>query len=228
MQEDAAELAQLMVTGCQILSEQGLVEGFGHLSARLPDGHILMTPRKALGLVQPDELVTLDLEGGVIRGTRPALEVAMHLAVYRARPEVRAIARTHSRACAVLGVLGWPVRAVHGFGCHLGPLVPVYPEVGLIHDRAAGEAVVAALGQHEALLLRGNGTLVTAPSLVDAVVRAIWLEEAAAIQLAARAAGGEPQYFTPEEVARRLGQDRADEPRRAWAFYAALAAGELL
>jgi ribulose-5-phosphate 4-epimerase/fuculose-1-phosphate aldolase len=104
----------------------------------------------------------------------------------------------------------------------------VYDDVGLVHDRAAGEAVAAALGSHAALLLRGNGTLVTAPSLVEAVVRAIWLEEAAAIQLAARSAGGEPRYFTPEEIARRGAQDRADEPHRAWAFYAALAAGEVL
>ncbi len=228
METQAADLVRQMVTGCQILSDQGLVEGFGHLSARLPDGRILMTPRKALGLVRPEELVNLDLSGQVVRGTRPALEVAMHLAVYRARPEVQAIARTHSRACAVLGVLGWPVRAVHGFGCHLGPVVPVYDEVGLVHDRAAGEAVAAALGQHAALLLRGNGTLVTAPSLIEAVMRAIWLEEAAAIQVAAHSAGGQPRYFTPAEVTRRLAQDRADEPHRAWAFYAALAAGEVL
>lgn len=228
MPAESAESVRLMVTGCQILSEQGLVEGFGHLSARLPSGQILMTPRKALALVQPEDLVTLDLDGQVVRGSRPALEAAMHLAVYRARPDVQAIARTHSRACAVLGVLGWPVRAVHGFGCHLGAVVPVYDDVGLVHDRAAGEAVAAALGSHAALLLRGNGTLVTAPSLVEAVVRAIWLEEAAAIQLAARSAGGEPRYFTPEEIARRGAQDRADEPHRAWAFYAALAAGEVL
>jgi HCOMODA/2-hydroxy-3-carboxy-muconic semialdehyde decarboxylase len=227
MAADPAELVRLMVTGCQILSDQGLVEGFGHLSARLPSGQVLMTPRKPLALVQPEDLVTLDLDGQVVRGARPALEVAMHLAVYRARPDVQAIARTHSRACAVLGVLGWPVRAVHGFGCHLGAVVPVYDDVGLVHDRAAGEAVAAALGAHAALLLRGNGTLVTAPSLVEAVVRAIWLEEAAAIQLAARSAGGEPRYFTPEEVARRGAQDRADEPHRAWAFYTALAAGEV-
>ena len=66
MTSEAADLAGQMVTGCAILSEQGLVEGFGHLSARLPGDRILMTPRKALALVHEDELLTLDLDGNVL------------------------------------------------------------------------------------------------------------------------------------------------------------------
>lgn len=228
MSREDIDLQDLIVTGCQILTEQGLVEGFGHLSARLPDGNILMTPRRAIALVQADELITLDLEGNVVAGERPALEVAMHLAVYRARPDVQAIARTHSRACAVLSVMGRPVRAVHGFGCQLGHTVPVHDDLALVGDRARGDALAAFLGDGRAALMRGNGTIVVGSSVVEAVARAIWLEESAAIQLAALSAGAEPRYLTPEEVAERSVRDMPDEPRRAWAFYAALAAGEVL
>ena len=227
MTSNGSDLRAQMVTGCGILSDQGLVEAFGHLSARLPDGRILMTPRKALGLVQPDELLVLDLDGGVLSGAgRPAVEIAMHLAVYRRRPDVQAIARTHSRAAAVFGVLGRPLRPVHGFGCHLGPTVPVFPDFTLVGDRERGERLAARLGDGQALLLRGNGTLITAPTLVEAVVRAVWLEESAAIQIAALSTGQEPQYLTPDEVRRRAAMDMPDEPVRAWEFYAALAAGE--
>jgi len=112
MTSESTDLAARMVTGCAILSEQGLVEGFGHLSARLPGDRILMTPRKALALVQEEELLTLDLAGNVLAGEgRPAVESAMHLAIYRHRPDVHAIARTHSRACAVFAVTNRPVRA---------------------------------------------------------------------------------------------------------------------
>ena len=228
MAREDADLADLIVTGCQILTEQGLVEGFGHLSARLPNGHILMTPRRALALVQADELITLDLDGNVVAGDHPAVECAMHLAAYRARPDVHAISRTHSRACAVLSVMGRPVRAVHGFGCQLGHTVPVHDDLALVGDPARGDALAATLGDGRAVLMRGNGTLVVAPSVIEAVTRAIWLEESAAIQLAALTAGVEPRYLTPEEVAERGVRDMPDEPRRAWAFYAALAAGEVI
>src|SRR5829696_3557724 len=80
MSSKQTDLKTQMVTGCAILSDQGLVEGFGHLSARLAGERILMTPRKALGLVSADELLTLDMDGNVLAGEgRPAVEVSMHL-----------------------------------------------------------------------------------------------------------------------------------------------------
>jgi ribulose-5-phosphate 4-epimerase/fuculose-1-phosphate aldolase len=227
MTSEPSDLKAQMVTGCMILSDQGLVEGFGHLSARLPGDRILMTPRKALGLVVADELLTLDLDGQVLEGSgRAAVEVAMHLAVYRRRPDVQAIARTHSRGAAVFGALGRPLRAVHRFGCHLGAQVPVFPDFTLVGQRELGEAIADLLGDGQAVLLRGNGTLITAPTLVEAVMRAVWLEESAAIQLAALATGQEPQYLTPEEARRAAAMDMPHEPVRAWEFYAALASGE--
>ena len=229
MTSDASDLAEQIVTGCAILSEQGLVEGFGHLSARLPGDRILMTPRKALALVRDDELLTLDAGGNVLEGEgRPALEAAMHLAIYRHRPDVQAIARTHSRACAVFAASGQPVRAVHRFGCHLGAEVPVHADFTLVGARALGDALAAFLGDRQAVLLRGNGTLVTAPSLVEAVTRAVWLEESAAIQLAALSAGLTPQYLTADEAQRAAAMDMPHEPIRAWEFYTALAAGDIV
>jgi ribulose-5-phosphate 4-epimerase/fuculose-1-phosphate aldolase len=226
---DATDLKAQMVTGCAIMSEQGLVEGFGHLSARLPGDRILMTPRKALGLVRPDELLTLDVQGNVVEGVgRAAVETAMHLAIYRRRADVQAIARTHSRACAVFGASARPVRAVHRFGCHLGAEVPVHEDFALVGSPALGDAVADFLGERAAVLLRANGTLVTGPSLVEAVMRAVWLEESATIQLAALSAGLEPRYFTADEAARAAAMDMPHEPQRAWEFYAALASGDIV
>jgi ribulose-5-phosphate 4-epimerase/fuculose-1-phosphate aldolase len=229
MSSEHTDLKAQMVTGCAILSDQGLVEGFGHLSARLPGDRILMTPRKALGLVVADELLTLDLDGNVLEGEgRPAVEVAMHLGVYRRRPDVQAIARTHSRAAAVFSAVGRPIRAVHRFGCHLGAEVRVFPDFALVGARDLGDTVAAFLGDDAAVLLRANGTLIGAPTLVEAVMRAIWLEESAAIQLAALSAGQEPQYFTAEDARRAAAMDMPHEPIRAWEFYEALASGDVV
>lgn len=213
------EIRSDMAIGCRVLSRRGLVEGFGHLSARLEDGVVLITPRKALLLVEPDEIVRLDPDGRQTGGTgAPPVETPMHLAVYRSRADVGAIARTHSPAAAAFAAMGRPIRPVHAFGTHLGDEVPVYPDISLVSTIERGNAVAGALGPGDAVLLRGNGTLVTAPTLVEAVMRAIWLEESALLQWRIGAMGGEPIPFTHDEVARRRVMDMPHEPIRAWEY----------
>lgn len=213
------EIRSDMAVGCRILSRRGLVEGFGHLSVRLEEGAVLITPRKALLLVEADEIVRLDPDGRQTGGTGAApVETPMHLAVYRSRPDVGAIARTHSPAAAAFAAMGRPIRPVHAFGTHLGDEVPVYPDISLVSTIERGTAVAEALGPGDAVLLRGNGTLVTAPTLVEAVMRAIWLEESALLQWRIGAMGGEPILFTHDEVARRRVMDMPHEPIRAWEY----------
>ncbi len=218
-----AELRVQMVLGCRILSRRGLVEGFGHISARLDDGTVLMTPRKALLLVEAEEIVHLDPRGKQIGGTGSApVETNMHLAAYRHRPDVQAISRTHSFTTSSFAAMGRPVRAVHSFGTHLGETVPIYPNLALVSNEERANAVAATLGEGDAVLLRGNGTLITAPDVVQAVMRAIWLEESAQMQWRIFAAGAEPTYLTSEEVAQRRVMDMPHEPIRAWDFEVAM------
>ncbi len=220
---DERQLREQITIGCRILSRRGLVEGFGHLSARLDDGSVLITPRKALLLVEPDEIVRIDAGGGQTAGSgAPPVETAMHVAAYRARPDVAAIARTHSFTTSAFAAMGRPIRPVHSFGTHLGDEVPVHPHIELVSNEERAAAVVATLGSHDAVLLRGNGTLITAPTLVEAVMRAIWLEESAALQWQIAAAGGEPIYYTRMEVATRRMMDMPHEPIRAWDFEVAM------
>jgi HCOMODA/2-hydroxy-3-carboxy-muconic semialdehyde decarboxylase len=210
---------QKVICVCRVLDGLGLVEGLGHVSARLPDGNMLITPARGLGLVRVDELLTFNLEGTLVagrEGTAP-LERWMHLAVYRTRPDVHAICRTHSRMAAVLGVANAPVRTAHGFGGMLGRVVPVHFVNDLITNDAMGQAVAVSLADHVGVLLRGNGALVTGSTLPQACVRAIYLEEAAWLQVTATKVGGAIP-FTPEELnARSRWHDV--EMERAWEYY---------
>jgi ribulose-5-phosphate 4-epimerase/fuculose-1-phosphate aldolase len=213
-------LPEKIVLAGRILDGMRLTEGFGHVSARQPHDstRILCTGAKAPGLVSADDLIEFSIEGECLApaasGLRPALETPMHLAIYRARPDVMAICRTHSVYAVACGVAGHPVRANHGFGGMLGAIAPVHPETDLIVDAAMGDAVAATLGSGTALLIRGNGALAVGPTLERAAIHAIYLEESARNQTLGNA--------LPLDAAQLEARSRwyGNEAARAWDYYA--------
>src|SRR5262245_18550479 len=100
-----------VLTACRVLTYFRLAEGFRHVSARVPGAdRILITPRRALALGTVPELVELDPDGRQLAGEgKPPLEVAMHLAVYRRRPDIKAMARGHPRHVAAFACSGEPL-----------------------------------------------------------------------------------------------------------------------
>jgi len=224
----SAELRSEVLRACRVLTHFRIVEGFGHVSARIPGtDRVLFTPRRALGLVTEPELLELDLEGRKHAGAgSPALEVAMHLAVFRRRPDVMAIARGHPRNVAAYACSAEPLKVAHGFGANLGAAVPVFKQPFLVASHEMGEGVADVLGDGAAVILQGNGMLAVGHSVEHACVQALFLEETAELQLKAHAAGFTPRFYTPEGAARRHGDDRVHEPIRAWEYYVGAAEGK--
>jgi ribulose-5-phosphate 4-epimerase/fuculose-1-phosphate aldolase len=224
----SSELRNEIVTACKVLTHFRIVEGFGHVSARIGNDRVMITPRRALGLVTESELVELDLDGKQVAGEgRPPLEVPMHLAVYRRRPDVMAIARGHPRHVAAYACAGEPMRVAHGFGANLGAAVPVFGQPYLITAGEMADGVADALGGGEAVILQSNGMLAVGQSVPHACVQALFLEETAELQLAALGAGLTPKFYTAQGAARRHGDDRVHEPVRAWEYYVAVAEGRV-
>ncbi len=215
---NTVEIRREIVRACRVLSRLRLVEGFGHVSARLEDGTVLITPRKGLGIVTEDELVHLSASGDRLNAGSPPLEAAMHLAVFAARPDVAAISRTHSKYVNVMGISGQPIEVVHGFGAELRGTVPIHRSPYLVTSEEQGLAVVEALKAAHAVVLAGNGCLVVGESVGDACVKAIFLEESAELQFLARQVGP-VQAWEPNAIASRLASDLPNEPVRAWEFY---------
>ncbi len=214
-------LKRQIVNACKILDAKGLTEAFGHVTARHPDREaILITSIAGMGLITDDEdILTVNMEGEVLEGDpdlRP-IEVFLHLSIYQARPEVRAISRTHGPHVTAFGAAEKPLEPVHGFGSFLGETVPVHPESQLIESPDLGDAVVRTLEDHEAVMLRGNGELAVGESVPRACVKSLYMEESARLQLRARALG-EPRVFRPAERERRVKHAPA-EFDRAWEFY---------
>lgn len=217
-----------ILVACRMLDRKGLVEGYGHVSARLPDTEkVLITPRKALGLVKSrSDIVAVNLDGVKLRGKGDVpYELPMHLFIYRSRRNVGAIVRTHSPMVLVLGVLGEKIRPVHGFGSFLGKQVPIFANPELIHTDDLGRDLAETLGPHHAVVLRGNGSLTVGKNLEEACVKAFFLEEAAATQYRALCVK-EPIYFSDDEIRRRT-DVHYNHYSRAWDYYSSKYAGDL-
>jgi HCOMODA/2-hydroxy-3-carboxy-muconic semialdehyde decarboxylase len=151
----------------------------------------------------------------------------MHLAVFRRRPDVAAIARGHPRHVAAFGCAAEPLKIAHGFGANLGAVVPVFRQPFLVASREMGEGVADVLGEGAAVILQGNGMLAVGQSVAHACVQALFMEETAEVQLMSLGAGFAPRFYTPEGAARRHGDDRVHEPIRAWEYYVAVANGTM-
>jgi L-fuculose-phosphate aldolase len=90
------------------LYECGLVAANdGNISVRVGDDAVLATPTNvSKGYMTHEMLVLLDLGGNVISGTYlPSSEIKMHLAIYRAAPDIRSVVHAHPTYATVFAVL---------------------------------------------------------------------------------------------------------------------------
>jgi HCOMODA/2-hydroxy-3-carboxy-muconic semialdehyde decarboxylase len=212
--------ARELLAGGRALERLGLVDAFGHLSARLADGRVLCTPRGAPGRVASvDALLLFDPRSGELPSAAPP-EIHLHLAVLRRRADVHAVCRVHPPSTTAASLLGDALPACTAHGAYLGARVPVHDVARLGRDAATADAVAATLGDGRAVLIRGHGALTCGASVPEAVVWAWFLERAAAAWLAARAAG-EPRAMSTEEVgayAQMTPEALAVQIGRAWEF----------
>lgn len=190
-----ARMRREVVGAARRLADLGLMAGTaGNLSVRQSPTCVLITPaglRK--GEMRPDDLVRLDLQGNPVGSPlRPSSEYQVHLAVYRARPDVNAVIHTHPPYATAFAAAGVPLdRPVLAEAVKLlGPRVPVVP-FGAPSSRALVERLEPWLPGHEAFLLANHGALCLGRDLSQAVQRTETLEFLARVVLAARALGGE-------------------------------------
>jgi ribulose-5-phosphate 4-epimerase/fuculose-1-phosphate aldolase len=213
------ELKQKLVDGCHILDREGITDGFGHVSVRIPGAEALLTlAGVSPGCATVDRLVMLDFDGNYLGGVEsPPYEWPIHTCIMRVRPDVMSVCHTHSKWSALFSVLRGGLRPVHMYAKFLpaaGP--PIYPGSGLIGTVERGKALVGALKDSAAILMRAHGDTVVGASLEQAILRTIQL--AFLGELAHMAvAHGEPLYLTADELA-TFSADQAF-PARPWEYY---------
>jgi len=198
------------VIGSRILADFGVLDGFGHVSARHPTNpnRFLMARSLAPALVNADDIMEFDLDGNAVdlRGRSVFLERFIHGEIYKARPYVMSVVHTYSPGVIPFSVSKVPLRAMYHNPAFVAAGVPVWDirqDFGetnmLVSTSAIGKSLAQALGDKSVVLMRGHGDVTVAPSVKMAVFRAYYTDVNAKLQAQAIALGGEVNYLTPGE-----------------------------
>lgn len=179
---------QLVRQAARALAHAHLVHAYGHCSMRLDKQHFLVCAAKPMGLINNnDDGVVVPIDGELPSGVLG--EVRIHQEIYRRRPQVAGVVRSMPREVMTLSAAGITPAARHGMGTYFSPSVPLWDDVQLIRSRQQAEGVAALMGDSPAVVMRGNGAVVAAESLENAVVLTWYLQDAARIELDLRSAG---------------------------------------
>jgi ribulose-5-phosphate 4-epimerase/fuculose-1-phosphate aldolase len=219
-----------LVAANHILAQQGIVDGFGHVSARHNHNpnRYLLSRSLAPELVTADDIMEFDLDSSPVdaKGRTMYTERFIHGEIYKARPDVKAVVHNHSPSVIPFGVSTVPLRPVYHMAAFIGDGVPVFDirkAAGitdmLVGSTALGRALAQALGSKSAVLMRGHGASVVGSSLPIAVGRSIYLELNARILLQALALGGEITYLDPDEARKVIAAGEYGGYQRAWELW---------
>jgi ribulose-5-phosphate 4-epimerase/fuculose-1-phosphate aldolase len=222
-----------LVLANQILFDQGVVDGFGHVSVRSDQrkDRYWLARSMAPSLVQAGDIVEYDLESAPVNANAPKsyVERFIHGEIYRNRADVMAVVHSHSLAVIPFGVSATPLRAVFHMGSFLRDVKKYDIRVAsgrmtdmLIRDHDLGHSLAATLGSSPVALMRGHGVTVVGASLKEAVFRSVYTEANARAQMQAIALGGPVEYLSDEEaeLAERANSAQYDRPWELWKSHA--------
>src|SRR5260221_2032935 len=219
-----ARLVEDLVAANRILAQDGILDGWGHVSVRLGPDRFLMSQAVAPGQVTAKDLYVWDLEAKPVGGKPRDMysERYIHAEIYRVRPDVMAVVHNHAPALIPFGVTGVPLRPMYHRSSFIGLGVPVFEireSFGmtdmLIRNAKLGAGLAAKLADKPAILMRGHGVTVVGQSIPRVVSRSSFLALNATLQQQAMALGAPITYMDPEET--RLIEEREGHGlARAW------------
>lgn len=187
------------------LGRHGLAHAYGHCSVRLNEEHFLVCAARPMACIRPGEPgQVVPVHGALPEGVLG--EVRLHQQIYGRRPQARAVARTMPPNLMTLSTARRTPRPRHGMGAYFGAGAALWDDPQLVRDEARASAVIDAMGGANAVVMRGNGVVVSAASLAQVVTLTWYLEDSARIELGVLAAGLESDSAT---------LDAAERERRA-------------
>lgn len=225
----SSQLLEDLALANHILVNEGVLDGFGHISVRHPTHpeRFYIARSMAPALVTPEDIVEVDLNGDVhdAQGRRTYVERFIHSAIYKARPDVMSVIHSHSPAVIPFGVTGARLRPICHMSGFLGATTPVFDirhSAGestdlLVSSQKLGEALATVLGKANVALMRGHGSVTVGNSIKQAVFRGIYTESNARLQSEASRLG-EITFLTEAEAKATsdMNDKHLDRPWEMW------------
>lgn len=185
------EAKELIVEVGRLMYDRGyVVASDGNVSIRLDDDRVLATPTMtSKGRMTAEGLALTDMEGTALNSNRASSELAMHLLVYRMRPDVKAVCHAHPPHGTAFSVAGLAIEqpilseVVLTLGC-----VPL-TDYGTPSTDELTENMKPFVKHHNALLMANHGAVAYGKDLWEAFDRMETLEHTAKIAILARALG---------------------------------------
>ena len=226
-----------LVTANRVLANEGIVDSFGHVSARHPDNpkHYLLSRARAPERIERDDIVEYTLEGEAIdkNAAAPYMERFIHGAIYEVRPDVHAVVHNHSPSVIPFGVTTKKLKPFLHMCAHIGHEVPTWDSRDkfgdttlLVSDMAMGRDLARLLGAHPTTLMRGHGATVVGRSVRHAVFVSVYLEVGAKLQMQAMALG-EIKFLSAGEIDQIVARLNDYTLNRAWENWARRAGCEM-
>ena len=226
---DVSALREDLVAANRILAGLGVLDGFGHVSARHParPDRYLLSRSIAPGLVTAADLMTFDLDSNALDGDdrKPYLERFIHGAIYARRPEVMAVVHSHSPSVIPFAASSVPLRPLYHMASFISGAARVFEireRFGttdmLVRSVAQGNALAESLGGDAIVLMRGHGFCAVGQSLPVVVFRAVYTETNAALQQQAIGLGGSVTYLDEGEsmLSEKTNRSVIERPWNLW------------
>jgi ribulose-5-phosphate 4-epimerase/fuculose-1-phosphate aldolase len=219
------QLIAELVLANRILFAQGVVDAFGHVSARsaADPNRFLLTWAIAPALATAADVLSFDFDGNTpdAAGRELYSERFIHAAVYRSRPDVMGVVHSHSPSIIPFTVTEAALRPIWHMSAFLESSVSVFDTQDtagdtdlLIKTPQLGAALASSLGASTVALMRGHGSVVVGRSVREAVSRAIYTEANAKLQAESERMG-KVKFLTPGE-ARLMNDYSRPDVRRQW------------
>jgi HCOMODA/2-hydroxy-3-carboxy-muconic semialdehyde decarboxylase len=224
-----------LVAANRILSDHGVLDAYGHISARDPANadRYWLSRSMAPMLVRAEDIIEFDLDSNPVRASENRLffERVIHGEIYKTRPDVMAVVHNHSPSLIPFCNSDTKLRPMVGNAAFLGIGAPVF-DIRAVDDEGdlnictipQAKGLADALGSHWIVLLRGHGAVAVGESVRQCVRHAIIAERNARQQLEATTLGP-VKFLTQSEIefARRA---KPKDPDRAWQLWKRQAMGD--
>jgi len=156
-------LIEDLIAANRILYQEGIVDGFGHVSVRhdRDPSRFLMSRSLAPELVSADDIIEYDLNGVPVNlnGRSQYSERFIHAEIYKARPDVGSVVHNHSPGVVPFGVSSAPLLPVYHMAAFIGEGIPIFDlqdRFGntemLVNDEVRGGALAQVLDDRPAVL----------------------------------------------------------------------------